>query len=297
MGGRRVGSGKWEGQYLKLRSRMLTPVLFHGAWNDIISQQYVGFGCWSMIAMNSNPYASPDSINSRHQPPVSRQERAELAAIINRYLNDEITAFEFDDELQRFCGSTDAAVRFVATDLWHYYDDFEDHPVVLSRAGWGYLQRLLLLLESDASIETANVYRWSWTQLVAIVALVGMVAVVTSTGWGDHLWIYAIPFGLISYVLAIRATQADTTQPYRTVLCPFTTFSDLHAAYQRVGFKKVHYPRSLRDRKIRPASSHLPLHLQWFMGAMFWAPIMLLFQSFPTVNVESKVVLPRSYDN
>lgn len=240
--------------------------------------------------MQPNPFASPTSAESNSHLLILRNERSELSAVIHRYLNEEITAFEFDDELLPFYRSSDAAVRFVATELWFHYDDFKDHPVVLSRAGWGFFHRLLLLLDSDATVETARLYRWRWTQLVAIAAFVGLIAVVMFTGWGDHLWIYAIPFGLVSFMLALKATQVDTTQPYRSVLYPFTAFADLGTAYDQVGFKKPRYPHQLKGRTIRPPESHLRCHVEFFLGSLFWAPFLLLFQACPQLHVDSKVV-------
>ncbi|TWU30305.1 hypothetical protein [Bythopirellula polymerisocia] len=64
---------------------------------------------------------------------IVREARNGLAALIRRYLNEQLTAFEFDDALDEFHESSDDAVRFVADSVWYHYDDCDDHLVVLNK--------------------------------------------------------------------------------------------------------------------------------------------------------------------
>ena len=81
---------------------------------------------------------------------TDRECRNRLIDCINRYLTDSITSFQFDDELDAISASThDSTVRLIASDLWNFYDDCKDHSVVLDKKSWDYIQRLLLVLESE----------------------------------------------------------------------------------------------------------------------------------------------------
>ncbi|MCA9147530.1 MAG: hypothetical protein KDB05_32375, partial [Planctomycetales bacterium] len=61
---------------------------------------------------------------------IDRDARNDLAALIRRYLAEEIKAFDLDEQLERFRDSHDSGVRFVATTMWFHYDDCDDHFVV-----------------------------------------------------------------------------------------------------------------------------------------------------------------------
>jgi hypothetical protein len=89
----------------------------------------------------------------------SRYDRDRLAEVINRYLNEEVTAFKFDEQLSEIAAATkDETVQQVASLFWYHYDDVDDHKVVASKEEWDYFQRLLLILKSDSDIiaETGN---------------------------------------------------------------------------------------------------------------------------------------------
>lgn len=83
---------------------------------------------------------------------VDRDDRNDLAALIRRYLDEQIKAFDLDDSLERFRDSNDSAVRFFSSTMWDHYDDCDDHLVVATKPLWNYFQRLLLLLDSNSTV-------------------------------------------------------------------------------------------------------------------------------------------------
>lgn len=101
---------------------------------------------------------------------VDRTSRNQLSDVIRSYMDDQITAFDLDDNLEAIRAATnDKTVRTVVRELWLYYDD---HYVVASKKEWDDFNRLLLLLASDAEITGTKVRRiWHSSQLVAAVSL------------------------------------------------------------------------------------------------------------------------------
>ena len=240
--------------------------------------------------MNPNPYQSPNTLDSSADV-VDRLQRDKLAAEIRRFLNEEATAFEFDERMFDFRDSPDSAVRFVSLAVWFYYDDCRDHLVALSKPAWDFFQRLLLLLKSDGRVQTRYSRRWSLTQLVALAALVCFCLVAISFGWGYHLLLATVPLGVISVGISwfrSKYSDADSVDP---TLFPFATYSDLKSAHQAVAFKKRCCPSGIESRRIRSpivSGFHQCLfHLLW----LILSPIILLLQVFPLLGRDSRVIL------
>ena len=58
---------------------------------------------------------------------IDRTNRDRLIETISSYLDEAITAFEFDDEIHEIAGaSTDLTVEYVRSALWYHYDDCKD---------------------------------------------------------------------------------------------------------------------------------------------------------------------------
>lgn len=201
---------------------------------------------------------------------------------MREFLSGELTAFEFDEELDVYRDADDEIVRFVASVVWYHYDDCEDHYVCLSKPEWDFFQRLLLLLASDCRLETSTRRIWSARQLVAVAALTTFTSFAFQFGWGQQLLVLAIPFGFVSMVLAYwpRAPRPPA-DPYLPVIYPFATLSDLETAYHATGFRKVRYPRQAGHLEIRSpfmnAVNQIQAHLMWCL----FAPLPLFFQCFP----------------
>lgn len=215
---------------------------------------------------------------------TDRANRDRLAAAIRRYLAEETTAFEFDEEIFQVRGTShDPTIKIIAASLWFHYDDCKDHKVVLSKGEWDYFHRLLLVLESDAVIHNESWRVWSASQLVAIVALVAFAACALWLGIGEHLVLVAMPFGILSMLLARwRRGIVPEMTPEELRLTPFKSVSQLRAVRRSVGgFIKRRYPQQLTARRIRsPLMGRLillPMHVVWLP----LAPVLLLFQSLP----------------
>jgi hypothetical protein len=103
-------------------------------------------------------------------PMFSRYDRDRLAEIIRRYLNEELPAFQFDEQLSEIAaGTKDETVKRVA-----------------------HLFRCLC--------ENGN-RKWTARQAPAAVCLATFMVVVVKTGFGSHLYLATVPLGLVSMLL------------------------------------------------------------------------------------------------
>jgi hypothetical protein len=238
--------------------------------------------------MNPNPYDSPLATSAIER--IDRAQRDGLAHAIRQFLSEQSSAFEFDEALDDYRSSADPTVQFVTDAVWYNYDDCDDHIVTLSKPEWDYFQRLLLLLDSDRQIAITLTRRWSWTQLVACVSLLAFVWCIWHFGWGQHLLVFSIPFGVVSIFISFVRNQERSSGPYDQVLTPFSTFSDLSAAYRSAAtFTKNRYPRCLANRRIRSRVAEFGVLLQMYAAWLMLSPIPLLAQSLPLTETQTSV--------
>jgi hypothetical protein len=224
------------------------------------------------------------------KPTLERESRDSLAATIRRFLDGEISAFAFDEALQPFHQSTDPTVRHVTQAAWYHYDDCKDHMAALSKPQWDYFQRLLLLLESDNQIETTTVRHWSWTQLVAVIALLGFGWCIYQVGFELHLLAFSIPFGLVSIAISFWRHRYRLASPYRPLLVPFASFEELSDTYRTTaGFAKKKCPSAVERRRIRSRVAEFGLRLQMYAVWLMFSPFPLLVQAFPVTETRTQV--------
>ena len=215
---------------------------------------------------------------------------------IRSYMGERLTAFEFHEALTDICGKTDdKTVQHIGRLLWFLYDDITDHKIVASHEEWDYFNRIALLLQSGAELEgTITRRRWSWQNGVAAMAFIGFICAAIHFGWGDHLLIVAIPFGVVSMLLSYWANRSEKP-PSRieVALTPFPSMASLLAVRRAVThFSRKKYPSNLRSRTIRsPIAGKimlLPIKLMWLL----FAPIPLLFQMIPLTETTTRIKMP-----
>jgi len=224
---------------------------------------------------------------------VDRVQRDAVATAIRRFLNEELTAFEFDELLWDLPKTTDRVVGFVMAAVWYYYDDCTDHLVALSRPEWDCFQRLLLLLESDADLEITSTRYWSWTQAGAGVSLVALFWGKMYAFGGELPWlVLTIPLGVISLLLTWLRRRIDSPEP-AVELYPFASFGELRLLYRKTTtFRKMRYRQEIEPRKIRRFGNwQLPAALQFAIFRLVFSPLVLIAQTFPQKDIQRRVVV------
>lgn len=217
-----------------------------------------------------------------------------MAAAIRSYMNERITAFQFDDTLGEIINATkDETVSIVERTLWFYYDDLKDHRVVASKETWAYFNRLLLLLESDRELEVIKKpQRWHFTQAVAAGCFVGFTVVAFRTGWGQHLYAYAVPLGVVSLVIewvnSLQTRKANSA--VEGALTPFPSISSLLSIRRRVaGFRKSKYPDALCSRRIRDPIIDKLMWISQIIKWLMFSPVVLFFQMLPKAESKTRI--------
>ena len=223
---------------------------------------------------------------------LDRPSRNHLISAIQRYMDESIMAFAFDEELSQIRAATkDPTVHVVVGWLWFHYDDIQDHRAGLSKVEWDYFQRLILLLESDGQIEHVAKRTWSVRQVVAGLALLGFGLCVAWLGVGWHLFGAALAFGPVSILLAYWKGRASARRNQEQIgLAPFASFAELRAVRKAVsGFAKRRYPGQTTTRTVHSRLLTMAVWLQTWVLWSFVAPLVLLFQTFPEKETTTRV--------
>jgi hypothetical protein len=223
----------------------------------------------------------------------SRYDRDNLIEVINRYLNEELTAFKLDEALLEIGAKTkDETVNQVVSLFWCHYDDVEDHKVVASKEEWDYFQRLLLILRSDAEIvQETGKRKWTARQAVAAVCLALFGLAVVKTGWGSHLFLTTLPLGIVSMLLSHWRSRDEAGRLHdQTALLPFGSVSELLSLRRKVrSFVKARYPAHLGTRRIRSPLGSAAMWLHFAVGWLLFSPVALAFQAMPGPEPRWKV--------
>lgn len=225
---------------------------------------------------------------------IDQEKRNQLVEAIDRYLHEEITAFEFDEAIFDIRTKTsDETIKGVVDFLWCFYDDCDDHKVVLDRAGWNCFQRLRLLLKSDATLKSSQKRIWSLTQIIAALAIAAFAWVAVQIGWGSQLLAASIPFGVVSICLYLwRCRLYRNAATWDESVYPFSSVSQLlWVAHGVSGFRKEKHPLHLATRRIRGRVGALANWGQIFLPWLLLSPAVLVAQLWP-IKVPVRKVLP-----
>ena len=220
---------------------------------------------------------------------IDRSARDQVISAFEAYLDDQITAFEFDDRLQEI-ESEEPTVNEVIRAAWFHYDDCKDHKVHLSKPEWDYFQRLLLILGSDAELSSSHSSRWSWDHLIAWLALIAFVGIAFVVGWGWHLILWAVPFGIVSILISIyRHRREPEFEPRDAACIPFESLSQIRwLRGQFPGFQKRKYRVDVGARKIRSEAEESFNRAFSYCYWLIFSPLVLLFQGFPSTTDHTK---------
>lgn len=227
---------------------------------------------------------------------IDPKARQKLKESIEGYLDEQITAFEFDEQLQEI-ETEDESVQEAISNLWLFYDDCKDHKIVARKEDWDFFQRLLLFLNSN--LEIADLYenesrtKRNFTQLAAVIALLIQASMLLQ---GQH-WLAITALGALATVpiWIIRRRHLNQlftdqerldSQRWQQKFYPFSNVSQMRRFATETSFHKAPYPKHLEDREIRNVREHrlmmLSSHLCLYSMHLILSPAILLFECFPT---------------
>ncbi len=227
---------------------------------------------------------------------VSRTDREQLISIIERYIHEDITAFNFDEQIADIRARTeDKSVAELIWILWFFYDDITDHKIVIGKPGWDLFQRILLFLRTDlelASLE-AKPWRWHWglCQALACCGVTTFLGAWARLGWGEQLLPVAWGLGLVGVGL-IQLDKWRKGPPLAndlsTVTYPFDSLAQIRGILkQKAGHIKTRYPKSLEFSRIRADWVGYIMIIVGYIGIFTLAPAIMLYMCLP-----QKVLLP-----
>jgi hypothetical protein len=226
------------------------------------------------------------------EPIVDRAARDQTADLLEQYLREEIDAFDLDEGLQKIDDETeDKTLDHVILQLWFFYDDFLDHKVTADKEQWDFLQRLLLLLRSDGTLEERTTRRWTIRQVFALLGAAGFGAYLVTLGVDHTLWFAYIPLGILSMVLA-RWRSREYRKRWRSTapLDPFSSLAEILTFRRKLpDFRKRRYPRHLQGRQIWGPVFVALMWLPWIGMWLAFSPLVLLFQSLPEKEEHTSV--------
>ncbi len=224
---------------------------------------------------------------------IDREARQEIRTAVDGFLDGSISAFDLDERLTAI-ETDDATAREAIWLLWFTYDDLKDHgPELWEKPAWDFVQRLLLLLDSDSEIESTKGQRtWGWSQAVALGAL-GLMAWLY---WGVyHHWFFPVLIGgAISMAIALWRDLAERRQgdDDPTNAAPFASPGEIRRVLRQMpGWKKRRHPGG-RSPRLRPRC------FEWVYGLnarFLWcmvSPVALALQALPARESSSRVVVP-----
>jgi len=198
-------------------------------------------------------------------------------------MDEEITSDQFDDALTSISRVTsDEGISAVRQELWYVYDDLTDHPIVAYKHDWDYLNRLLLLLSSNAEIGVER--RWCTmhvlTQTMAAVAFAAYGFLVVRSGFTAEIFaILALPFGLISMALSWLRNWRHRTHG---AIEPFPSVRSLFAVRRSVStFIRRRYPLTLAKRGVRGPVVKALLRCYGLALVAVLSPVVLFIQALP----------------
>jgi hypothetical protein len=233
---------------------------------------------------------------------IDRQARDRMASALRSYMDERITAFQFDQTLEEVVAdSNDTTAKDIREMLWFHYDDCTDHQVVASKEQWDFFNRLLLLLESDGELPTEEAgasWQWGGQQAIALVCVGVFGFVVGVTGFGEHLFVAAIPLGGVSMLIAWWGSRSEPGCSVRQQATePFGSVGELLAVRRRHrGFKKSRYRKSVGARRVRTPLMNTAIKIPQIILWLILSPVVLVLQALPERRAQpiSRIAMSRS---
>lgn len=220
---------------------------------------------------------------------IDRESRDKLIKLIKSFMNDEIKSDQFDKEMSEITwNSNDELVSSLHTELWGLYDDWTDHYITLSKDGWDYLNRVILLLESDLESQYSP-GKYPYLPVAIGITLLLVYGLVVYFG-GILITILTIHIPIAIYLHTNLPTWLSLPRKDMRYY-PFPSYSLLAKTRRKIAhFRKQKYKKELGNRKFRTASEEFVMKVMSFIGVIISGPFLLMLFSILANNGETIIV-------
>ena len=210
---------------------------------------------------------------------VNRKDRDRASCLIRKALNRQLTAAEFEEAVEEFGRSTDDTVNKVCLELYSFGDQLSGKYLSLNKPSWNYIQRLLLLLDSDMHWTETSRFSYSYVQIFAGMGVLVFAIAFAVWGWSPQLWASIVVLGIYSLTLNRFRKPINHPQANIGILYPFHDLRTLEHAYQSTTtFVKQKYPDGIFRDHVDKTFWHSITNC---VATLMASPIVLLIQAFP----------------
>jgi hypothetical protein len=213
--------------------------------------------------------------NSRQ---IDRDARNRLIQSLDAFLHREIDKDTFAGKIDDIDNnSSDSTVLFGYVTFQSFCDYFQPYYANLSKCEWDYLQRIRLLLASDARVCEST--RLSRREVVAATTLILAVTAGLFIGFNIYL---VLLWGVVAPVSLVLGHWRNEPTPEALRLLPFASVKQLlHVRLTTPAFRKERHPADHHYFQSESAVKEAILSAQTYVFWVVFSPFALLFQMIP----------------
>ncbi len=217
---------------------------------------------------------------------ISRKDRIAAAGLYSAFLNGHLDASCLE-VWQRVYESSDATIRHACEILADYDEDFEDDLHLMEKHEWDYLERVRLVLLSNAHLDRKTKCVLGARRILVAASLVCFASFVVVTGPGWHLLVGTSMLGIavLCYGL-IHSAWASEGNKEKQILEPFISAQQLNAIRRSTtDFQKSKFPPEWNDDSEFWDQFSLIINSFWIVVCgifmLVFSPLVLLVLALP----------------
>ena len=221
---------------------------------------------------------------------IMNNERKELADLFARYLDGTLAEDDNIEKWERLQKSDDPTIANGYQILIDQIEDTMFDIELLEKSEWDYLERVRLAILGDATIVKRKSFQFGWRNVLSGVGFFSFIMIAAHFGIGYHLLPVTAVLALAIFAFSKVFPKKDHSLPYKSILSPFVSFSDLRLAYENANsFEKQRFKRQNEEQSS-------------LIGMCFWlvvasctvaviSPVILLVLIFPDTEPKYHVTV------
>ena len=228
---------------------------------------------------------------------IDREARNEVIQGIDEFMDDQCDSSDLDGLLDMVYFETqDETIRNLRFVVMQTYDFLWPHMIDVDLLKWKFLNRVRLLLQSDAELTVTRQRRWTVRQTAALLSLVGypflfvMSLKLFGFAFGAH---FALLFSTLC-ILTFVFLRNRIPKPLDIRLNPFSNDREILAIRKTIStFVKKPYPEEIANRWHSEPYYESEIRTK-LMTVFEWIfiPSLLLSPILPEVHEKREIKLP-----